>query len=174
MKFVSLRSRLTFYSVLSVILLTYTQLSSAQKLVPAPSSAAIKTGAPQPGRLAFEYILDTKIPDFTCAKVVHVLPNSPAEKGGLQAGMQITAIDNKQLWNKPLTEIGSMLSGEAGTTVSLSVVVPPLYEEKTIVLTRDLYDFDTVTGNTTRGKEALNKKDLNAAIYWLKKEKGSS
>ena len=172
MNIVYLRSRAALHMILSLFLLTLTHLSSAQD--PVPATVPNKRISPQPGRLAFEYILDTRDPEFTFAKVVHVLPNSPAEKGGLRAGMQITAIDNKKLWNKPLTEIGSMLSGEAGTSVSLSVKVPPLFTENTIVLTRELYDFDTVSGNTTRGKEALARKDLNAAIYWLKKAKGSS
>ncbi len=174
------QQQLTFACIIALSLIVNGQALSAQKpkqpvaKPKTPSAAVRKAVTEQPGRLAFEFILDTKDPDSTCLKVIHVLPNSPAEKAGLRPNMLITAIDHIPTWNKPVSQLATMLAGKAGTRVTCSVIIPPLYVKQEISMTREAYDMDTITGNTTRGKEALARKDVPAAIASFKKAKGGS
>lgn len=167
---------LKIYTLLLLCWCCNATVSAGQKTKPKPVVQLKKTTKPlpQPGRLAFEFILDTRDPDSTCLKVIHVLPNSPAEKAGLRANMLITAIDHIPTWNKTIQQLAGMLAGNAGTKVTCSVTILPLYVKQEITMTREVYDMDTITGNTTRGKEALARKDIPAAVSFFKKAKGGS
>lgn len=54
--------------------------------------------------------------------VVGVLPGSPAEKGGLQAGDQLVAVDARPVEGSTLEDVVQQVRGESGTSVALSLV----------------------------------------------------
>ncbi len=56
------------------------------------------------------------------AKILTVLDNSPAKKAGLEAGDVILAVDDTDVSGKSLGEIASMIQGNAGTEVVLTVL----------------------------------------------------
>ncbi len=58
------------------------------------------------------------------ATVVSVLPGSPADKGGIQDGDVVEAIDGKSTHDLSLDMTRVLLEGKAGTTVSLDLIVP--------------------------------------------------
>lgn len=53
--------------------------------------------------------------------VLTVYPDTPAESAGLTAGDIITEVDGKSTAGLSMTELGLLVRGEAGTTVTLSV-----------------------------------------------------
>ena len=75
---------------------------------------------------------------FGYASVVSVIPGGPADKAGLQDTDIIEAIDAKSTREMSLAEIHSLLSGDPGSTVSLSVVRARRAEPQKIVVTRDV------------------------------------
>lgn len=54
--------------------------------------------------------------------VIAPLPGTPAEKAGLRPGDVILAVDKKDVTQLPLDQIITLIRGQAGTTVTLSVV----------------------------------------------------
>lgn len=54
-------------------------------------------------------------------RVVAPIPGTPAEKSGIKSGDIITKIDGKDISTKTLDEAVSMMRGEAGTKVSITV-----------------------------------------------------
>src|SRR5215472_13355268 len=75
---------------------------------------------------------------FGYASVVSVIPGGPADKAGLQDTDIIEAIDAKSTREMSLAEIHSLLSGDPGSNVNLSVVRARRAEPQKIVVTRDL------------------------------------
>ena len=75
---------------------------------------------------------------FGYATVVSVIPGSPADKAGLQAADILEAIENKTTHDISLAEIRNMLSGQPGSTVTVSVVRARKAEPQKIVITRDV------------------------------------
>ena len=75
---------------------------------------------------------------FGYASVVSVIPSGPADKAGLQDTDIIEAIDAKSTREMSLAEIRSLLSGDPGSTVNLSVVRARRAEPQKIVVTRDV------------------------------------
>ena len=61
---------------------------------------------------------------FGYATVVSVLPGSPADKGGIQDGDVVEAIDGKSTHDLSLAMTRLLLEGKAGSTVSLDLIVP--------------------------------------------------
>lgn len=78
--------------------------------------------------------------------VVAPLPDSPAEKAGLKSGDKIYAIDGKDSAYLTLNEAVSLIRGEAGTKVTVSVIrgEGAETEELQIEIIRDKIHFDTV------------------------------
>ena len=64
--------------------------------------------------------------------VVSVFQGSPAEKAGMKPGDVIVEVDGVDLRNKTLQEASSLLRGEAGTTVKVTVVRPSSGETITL------------------------------------------
>jgi carboxyl-terminal processing protease len=81
---------------------------------------------------------------FGYASVVSVVPGSPAEKAGLQDTDIIEAIEGKSTREMSLAQIRSLLSGEPGSNVNLSVVRARRSEPQKVVVTRDVVNIPAV------------------------------
>ncbi len=68
--------------------------------------------------------------------LVNVLPESPAEEGGALAGDFIVRIENVDCRKMSTEEAASMLQGQAGSRLQLTLANPSTSEERRAVLTR--------------------------------------
>ncbi len=75
---------------------------------------------------------------FGYADVVAVIPGGPADKAGIENADILESIEGKSTHDMSLAEIRTMLLGETGTTVTVSVVRPRRAEPTKIVITRDM------------------------------------
>ncbi|HTK95963.1 MAG TPA: S41 family peptidase [Terriglobales bacterium] len=75
---------------------------------------------------------------FGYGAVIAVLPNGPAAKAGIETGDIIEAVDTHSTREMSLAELHSVLSGQQGSNVSLSVVRARRSEPLKIVVTRDM------------------------------------
>jgi len=75
---------------------------------------------------------------FGYAAVVAVIPGGPADKAGIESSDILESIEGKSTHDMSLAEIHSVLLGEPGSTVTVSVVRPRRAEPEKIVITRDL------------------------------------
>jgi carboxyl-terminal processing protease len=75
---------------------------------------------------------------FGYASVVAAIPGGPADKAGLQDTDILEAIESKSTREMSLAEIRSLLTGEPGSTVNLSVVRARRSEPQKVVVTRDI------------------------------------
>ena len=70
---------------------------------------------------------------FGYAAVISVIPGGPADKAGLVGSDIIEAIEGKSTRDMSLAEIRSLLGGETGSTITVSVVRPRRAEPQKIV-----------------------------------------
>jgi len=75
---------------------------------------------------------------FGYATVVSVIPGGPADKAGLQASDILEAIGDKTSHDLSLAEIHNLLTGEPGSTVTVSVVRARRAEPQKVVVTREI------------------------------------
>lgn len=75
---------------------------------------------------------------FGYASVVSVIPGGPADKAGLQDTDILEAIEGKSTREMSLAQIRSLLAGEPGSNVNLSVVRARRAEPQKVVVTRDV------------------------------------
>jgi carboxyl-terminal processing protease len=75
---------------------------------------------------------------FGYASVVSVIPGGPADKAGLQDTDILEAIESKSTREMSLAQIRSLLAGEPGSNVNLSVVRARRAEPQKVVVTRDV------------------------------------
>ncbi len=75
---------------------------------------------------------------FGYAAVIAVLPNSPADKAGIDSGDILESIEGRSTHELSLAEIESLLSGPAGSTVKLEVVRARRAEPQKLALTREV------------------------------------
>ncbi len=75
---------------------------------------------------------------FGYADVVAVIPGGPADKAGIESTDILESIEGKSTHDMSLAEIHSILLGERGSTVTVSVVRPRRAEPEKIVITRDM------------------------------------
>jgi len=75
---------------------------------------------------------------FGYASIVSVIPGSPADKAGLQDTDIIEAIETRSTREMSLAEIRSLLAGDPGSTLTLSVVRARRAEPQKVVITRAL------------------------------------
>jgi carboxyl-terminal processing protease len=85
---------------------------------------------------------------FGYASVISVIPDSPADKAGLQDTDIIEAIGGKSTREMSLAEIHNLLSGEPGSNVTLSVVRARKAEPQKTVITRDIVSVPAVVEKT--------------------------
>ncbi len=72
------------------------------------------------------------------AAVISVIPGGPAEKAGLENGDYIDSIEGRSTRDMSLAEIRSIMTGQVGSNLSLSVVGRRKPEPQKIVITRDV------------------------------------
>ena len=81
---------------------------------------------------------------FGYASVVSVIPGGPADKAGLQDTDILEAIEGKSTREMSLAQIHSLLSGEPGSNLNLSVVRARRAEPQKVVVTRDVVNIPAV------------------------------
>ncbi len=82
---------------------------------------------------------------FGYAAVIAVLPGSPAEKAGVQNADIIEAIEGRSTRDLSLAEIQSMLGGQPGSNVNISVVRARRAEPQKLVITREVVNVPPVS-----------------------------
>lgn len=85
---------------------------------------------------------------FGYAAVISVIPGGPADKAGVENGDIIEAIEGKSTREMSLAEVHSLLQGEPGSNVNLSVVRARRAEPQKITVTRNLVTIPPVTEKT--------------------------
>jgi carboxyl-terminal processing protease len=85
---------------------------------------------------------------FGYASVVAVINGGPADKAGLQDTDILESIEGKSTREMSLAQIRSLLSGDPGSNVTLSVVRARRAEPEKIVVTRDIVNVPPVTEKT--------------------------
>jgi len=81
---------------------------------------------------------------FGYASVVSVIPGGPADKAGLQDTDILEAIESKSTSEMSLAQIRSLLVGEPGSNLNLSVVRARRSEPQKVVVTRDVVTIPAV------------------------------
>lgn len=81
---------------------------------------------------------------FGYASIVSVVPGGPADKAGLQDTDILEAIEGKSTRELSLAEIHSLISGEPGSNLNLSVVRARQAEPQKVVVTRDVVNIPPV------------------------------
>jgi len=81
---------------------------------------------------------------FGYASVVSVIPGGPADKAGLQDTDILEAIEGRSTREMSLAQIHSLLMGEPGSNVNLSVVRARRSEPQKVVVTRDVVNIPPV------------------------------
>ncbi len=81
---------------------------------------------------------------FGYADVVAVIPGGPADKAGIENSDILESIEGKSTHDMSLAEIRSMLVGDPGSTLTVSVVRPRRAEPQKIVITRDMVTIPAV------------------------------
>ena len=85
---------------------------------------------------------------FGYASIVSVIPGGPADKSGLQDTDILESIEGKSTREMSLARIHSLLSGDPGSTVTLSVVRARRAEPEKVVITRDVVSIPPVEDKT--------------------------
>lgn len=85
--------------------------------------------------------------------VIAPIKDSPAAKAGIIAGDYVLEIDGTDVTNTPLDEVISMIRGEAGTTVTVTVLHPGEKTTRDIAIVRQVINVPTIdtklVGNDT-------------------------
>lgn len=81
---------------------------------------------------------------FGYASIVSVMPGGPADKANLGDTDIIEAIEGKSTREMSLAEIRSLLSGDPGSTVNLSIVRAQRSEPQKVVVTREVVSIPPV------------------------------
>jgi len=82
---------------------------------------------------------------FGYAAVISVIPGGSADKAGIQSSDIFEAIEGKTTRDMSLAEIHNILSGTAGSNVSVSVVRARRAEPQKVTITRDMVAIPTAT-----------------------------
>jgi len=94
---------------------------------------------------------------FGYADVVSIIPGGAAEKAGIQNYDIIEAIEGKSTHEMSPVEINSLLAGDPGSTVTVSVVRARKAEPQKVVITRDVFS-----------NPAASSKVVDAGIGYIK------
>jgi carboxyl-terminal processing protease len=78
--------------------------------------------------------------------VVSPIKNSPAEAAGVKPNDKILAVDGKSLQGMSATEAVTIIRGEKGTKVELTIQRPGVQDEMKVHITRDTIPIETVYG----------------------------
>ncbi len=88
---------------------------------------------------------------FGYAAVIAVIPGGPAEKAGINNGDIIESIEGKSTREMSLAEIRGVLSGEPGSTISVSVVRPRRAAPQKVTITREVVKDPAATAKMLEG-----------------------
>ena len=77
--------------------------------------------------------------------VSEIIPDSPADKAGLQVNDVLLEIDGSDVSTMSLTEISNLMKGETGTKVKIKILRGE--EEISLKLTREVVELSSVTSN---------------------------
>jgi carboxyl-terminal processing protease len=88
---------------------------------------------------------------FGYAAVISVIPGGPAEKAGVANGDIIEALESRSTRDMSLAEIHSLLSGEPGSTVTISIVRPRRATPQKLVITREVVKEPPVSARMLEG-----------------------
>jgi carboxyl-terminal processing protease len=115
--------------------------------------------------------------------IVKVIPNSPAERGGLLAGDSIISVNGRSTADLSTDDAANLLQGPEGSTVQVTAVTPH-HPPRTITLRRANVDIPSVTDekilDPDRGIAYLKltcfqkttSRDLDAALWKLQRLSG--
>jgi len=80
-------------------------------------------------------------------RIDEVFPGSPADKGGLKPGDLITSVDGKDITGYTIDQARPLITGKAGTQVTLGITRPTVTPVKkfTVTLARATFTVPTVT-----------------------------
>jgi carboxyl-terminal processing protease len=84
--------------------------------------------------------------------LVAVLPDTPAQKGGLKPGDVLVAVNGDDTKDKTVPEIIEMVTGKAGTEVKLTISRTGQVEPLTLTLTRAQFDVPDVSWRMLEGR----------------------
>ncbi|MBZ5627565.1 MAG: PDZ domain-containing protein [Acidobacteriia bacterium] len=82
---------------------------------------------------------------FGYAAVISVIPGGPADKAGIESGDIFEAIEGRTTREMSLVEVQSLLAGEPGSNVNVSVVRARRAEPQKVTITRNLVTIPPVT-----------------------------
>ena len=88
---------------------------------------------------------------FGYAAVISVIPGGPADKAGVASGDIIEALESRSTRDMSLAEIHGLLSGEAGSTVTISIVRPRRAAPQKLTITREVVKEPAVTARMLEG-----------------------
>lgn len=125
--------------------------------------------------------------------IVQPMDGTPAMKAGLHSGDKIIKVDGESIENKPVDDVVDILRGEAGTSVTLTIVRPGKSEPFDVSITRSIIEFPSVRhimmddgiayidissftaetgGELRKSIEELKKDDLRGIIINLRNNTG--
>ncbi|MGH9669622.1 MAG: S41 family peptidase, partial [Terriglobales bacterium] len=82
---------------------------------------------------------------FGYAAVVSVLPGGPADKAGITGGDIIEALEGRSTREMSLAEVRTLVLGQPGSNLNLSIVRPPRAAPQKVTVTRDAVTVPPVT-----------------------------
>ena len=89
---------------------------------------------------------------FGYGDVISVVPGGAADKAGLLAGDIIEALNDKSTHEMSLAELNSLLGGQVGSVVNLSVVRPTKALPQKIAITREIVKYPAVSSRMLEGQ----------------------
>ena len=88
---------------------------------------------------------------FGYAAVISVIPGGPADKAGVASGDIIEALESRSTRDMSLAEIHGLLSGEPGSTVTISIVRPRRAAPQKLTITREVVKEPAVSARMLEG-----------------------
>jgi carboxyl-terminal processing protease len=82
---------------------------------------------------------------FGYAAVISVIPGGPADKSGVASGDIIEALEGRSTREMSLAEVNSVLTGQVGSNVTMSIVRARRAEPTKVTITRDNVQIPAVT-----------------------------
>lgn len=96
-------------------------------------------------------------------KILHVFPDSPAQKAGIRVNSQVVKIDEKETAGMLMDEFIRLLRGEAGTSVSIEVVGQPGQKPQQVNVERAEFVYKAYTPTTQKPMKEPEKSSQSAA-----------
>jgi len=88
------------------------------------------------------------------ATIVSVLPDSPAQKAGIEPGDLIDEINHQRIREFSVVQLNRLLHGAPGSSITLAVIKPSQGEPNTMTLTREILKNEPPVAKMIDGKTA--------------------